>query len=106
MTQLIPPELLSPEDREARVDWLQHRIAREWLRYAITEVLLLGVPTIVVLTLWTTERTSDTTAIILFIAGCAVLVTLFVYTFYVRMGAVRKELAALQRYQAVGVRGP
>jgi uncharacterized small protein (DUF1192 family) len=37
MSRSLPPELMSVEEREARAAELEHEIAREWLRFAITE---------------------------------------------------------------------
>jgi membrane protein YdbS with pleckstrin-like domain len=43
MTGSLPPELLAPEEREARAAELERRVAREWVRFAILDnVLLLG----------------------------------------------------------------
>lgn len=37
----IPPELTTPEQREERVAELGHETSREWLRFAITEAVVL-----------------------------------------------------------------
>jgi hypothetical protein len=48
----VPPELLTEDGLEARAAELEHRIAREWVRFAITEGLLFGVPLLVVLAVY------------------------------------------------------
>ena len=44
VTALLPPELMTPEDRELRIEQLEREIGREWLRYAITEAVVVFLP--------------------------------------------------------------
>ena len=44
MSPSLPPELMSPEEREARAAELEYRISREWIRFAITEGLVIWLP--------------------------------------------------------------
>jgi membrane protein YdbS with pleckstrin-like domain len=101
MTRAIPPELLAPEQREARMQELRDLIARQWVRYAIVEGLLLGLPIIIGVVLWSAERIPDTTALVLFFVAGALVVAHIAYTM-LRMRPWREELARLERVEGVG----
>jgi hypothetical protein len=55
MMHSLPPELLAPEEREARAAELEKRIAREWLRFALTEAVVVWLPFALVGLLYATD---------------------------------------------------
>ncbi len=40
----VPPELLAPEERATRETEIPGEISREWLRFALTEAVVLWLP--------------------------------------------------------------
>jgi hypothetical protein len=100
MTQPVPPELMSPEDRHARLEWVQRQIGREWLRFAVLEAILIGIPLVAVVILFGTDTISRTTMLVL-----VVLLALAdgAYTLY-QVGRVKRlgrERMALEQYEAL-----
>jgi hypothetical protein len=47
----LSPELMSAEEREDRAVELERDIAREWLRFSVTEALLIFIPFVTFLAL-------------------------------------------------------
>jgi hypothetical protein len=100
MTVALPPELMAPEDREARIAELRTQIRREWIRYVITNLIVLGIPTIVVAILRTTERVGYEGGIAYLVIANIALVGLILFTMVVRIGPLRKELEPLEALES------
>jgi hypothetical protein len=94
----MPPEYMSPEQRAARAEELQHAISREWLRYAITEAIVVFLPLgIFLLVYLTTDSIPDSALMPVAIALLLVLMTpLLAYFLIVRIKPLQRELARLQ----------
>jgi hypothetical protein len=56
----VPPELMSAEERVQRIEDIERRIPREWLRYAVTEAVVVFLPFLVVLGTWRQAMLSRT----------------------------------------------
>ena len=62
MSALLPPELISPEERAervARAAELQQEVSQQWLRFAIVEATVIWVPFGVFVVLYVTGVLSD-----------------------------------------------
>jgi hypothetical protein len=97
----VPPELLTEDGLEARAAELERRIAREWVRFAITEALLFGVPLLIVLAFHVADGFSRSTLIALAIVAGAAWIAFTLYWVYARVRPLQRELESLEH--AVGL---
>jgi len=97
MTRTMPPELLSPEEREARAVWLRRQIGREWLRYAVLEGLLLGIPSFAVILAYVMDAISRSTFVVLLIVLAGAIAAFLFYWLLRRVNPLTRELEALER---------
>ena len=92
----IPPELVTPEQRDERIVELEQAIPREWLRFAIVEAVAIFAPFAALLVAYIAGVVSFETivagAIVVFCAA-ALLVT---YWLLRRIVPLSRELAALR----------
>jgi protein involved in temperature-dependent protein secretion len=96
MTPSLPPELMTPEDREARVAELEHRISREWIRFAVTEGVVLWLPLFTIGMLYVAEAVSHTVLVAAGVGLAVVSAALTVYWYLARIRPISDELAALR----------
>jgi len=97
VTRSVPPELLSPEDREAHAAWLRHRIGAGWLRFVVLEAIFIGIPVAAILVAWVLDAISKTAMIVLLVL---VIVADAAFTLYWarRMSRLNAELEALETF--------
>ena len=101
MTARMPPELMSAEERESRAAELEHHIAREWLRFAITEAVAIWLPlTLFLLVYITTASVSQAVLAGVAVAGGAACGALVLYWLFKRVRPRQEELEALRTYAA------
>jgi len=100
MTTVMPPELMSPDQQRERIAELQHQIGREWLRYAITEALVLGLPFIVFLIVFmTTDAIQESVLVPAAIFGGGICAALVLYGVTKRISPLTRQLQALRKYE-------
>jgi membrane protein YdbS with pleckstrin-like domain len=97
MTQSLPPELLAPGEREARATELEQRVAREWVRFAILDNVLLlgGLGLAGLLYAWADAISWHAFVAILIVLGL-VIAGLTIYWVYGRIQPLQNEIAALR----------
>jgi hypothetical protein len=92
----IPPELVAPEDREARAVELEREVAREWVRFAIVDnVLIAAVVGLGLLYAWADAISWEAFVAILIVLG-AMMFGLVLYWFFLRVQPLQNEIAALR----------
>jgi hypothetical protein len=97
MSSSLPPELLAPEDREARAAELERRVAREWLRFAIAEALLFGPPAALVFVVYySTEAVSKVALIAVAVVGGGLYLAFVLYWVLRRIRPLQAELESLR----------
>jgi len=94
MAATLPPELISAEEREARATELEREIAREWLRFSITEVLLIFVPFVTFLAVYGTSN--DGALLAAAVAGSLACGLLVLYWLFRRIRPRQEEIEALR----------
>ena len=100
MAHSVAPELLTPEDREARAVELERQVAGEWVRFAILDnVLLFGVAGGAGLLYAWAEAISWRPYVAILVVLGTVLAGLTVYWVYRRIQPLRNEIAALRSAQ-------
>lgn len=98
MTVSVPPELMSPEEREARAVELERRIAREWLRFAIADGLILVAAGALVFVAQSTDAIPGGLVLVAAIVGIPY--TAFVlYWVMKRIRPLQAELGALRAHR-------
>jgi hypothetical protein len=93
----LPPELMTPEQREARAAQLAGEIRREWIRYLIADIGLITVPFLVLVVVSIATGSVSRTAVL--VAGGVVSVlwaALAAYWLAVRIRPRREEHLRLQ----------
>jgi hypothetical protein len=99
MTTRMPPELMSAEEREARAAELEREIAHEWLRFAITEAVVIWLPFALFGVVYaSSDAISDTELYVvsgMALAACTILV---LYWLFSRVRPRQEELAAIRRH--------
>jgi hypothetical protein len=90
----IPPELMTPEQREERAAEVEREISREWVRFAVTEWVIL-IPTCVVIGLLVT-RDAQSAAVPVAIVGVLLCGALVTYWIVRRIQPRQKELQQLR----------
>lgn len=97
MTQL-PPELMSPEQRKARAEEIPNEISREWMRFAITEAVVLWLPFAVYLAVYVmTDAVSDSTHVPVVVLGISISTALVLYWLFKRIRPLQRERESLER---------
>ena len=96
MAHAIPPELLSPEDRELFAAALEWQIGREWVRFAVTEAVVLWLPFALVVVLYVMETIAYSTVVILGIVAFMGATALVLYWLFARVRPLQRELDALR----------
>jgi Flp pilus assembly protein TadB len=99
MAHAIPPELLTPEDRDLRVAELEWQIGREWLRYAVTEAVVLFLPFAVVLVLYIADTVSFSAVLVTGVVVLLAMCVLVVYWLRARIRPLQRELEAIRSLQ-------
>jgi hypothetical protein len=91
---VLPPELMTPEQREERVAELQAEVPRQWVRFAITEWVVIWIPFFTFVALYVaTDLIGDSLLVpvaIVFGIG-AVGLTLYWYWFRIRPLSAEQE---------------
>jgi hypothetical protein len=96
-TPTLPPELMAPEEREARAAELEYEIGREWVRFAITEGVVLWLPLTVFMAVYVlTDAVSDSALPVVVGVGIGVSVLLTLYWFLARIRPRQEELHDLR----------
>jgi hypothetical protein len=99
MSVAVPPELLSSEQREARIAQLQSDISREWRRFAIAEALVLWLPfAVFILVYVTTDAIADSVLAPVVVAGIVISTALVLYWVTRRIRPLQREIENLNRY--------
>lgn len=94
----IPPELMLPEQRAARVAELERVTGREWLRYTLLETVLVFVPFFCLVLFAVPDRISMNVAIGIGIGLVFVVSTpLLIWTIVKRVRPLQQELDELRR---------
>ena len=101
MTHARPPEYSTSEQRVQRVAELQHRIAREWLHFAITEALVVWAPFGVFLVAYATEAVGDSTLVPVTVAAGALAALLTTYWVLKRIRPLQAEIASIETYESM-----
>jgi hypothetical protein len=92
----LPPELMTPEQRDARADELRGRVSREWWRFAITEAVFLWIPFAVFVVLYLRDAVSGAWLVPAVIVAVAISAGLVGYWLARRIMPLLKELDALE----------
>jgi hypothetical protein len=100
MTYALPPEHSTSEQRDQRVAELQHRIAREWLRFAITEALVVWAPLGVFLVAYVTEAVGETPLVPVTVAAGALAALLTTYWLLKRIRPLQAEIGSIENYES------
>ena len=94
---VLPPELMSSEQREARAAEIRREIPREWLRFAIAEWIVLLIPFGVFLALYsTTDLIPDVLLVPAVILAIGAGAGLTFYWVFRRVQPLQKELEQLE----------
>lgn len=94
---VLPPELMSSEQREARAAEIRREIPREWLRFAIAEWIVLLIPFGVFLALYsTTDLIPDVLLVPAVILAIGAGAGLTLYWVFRRVQPLQKELEQLE----------
>lgn len=97
MTQL-PPELMTPEQREERAAEIEREISREWLKYAVVDGVVLAAVAVVLVWGILTESISESAFIPIVIVGGGLSGLLVTYWLLVRIRPLQRERESLVRY--------
>ena len=100
MTHALPPEYSTSEQREERVADLQSRIAREWLRFAITEALVVWAPFGIFLVAYVTEAVGESTLVPVAVAAGVLAAVLTTYWVLKRIRPFQDEIASIENYES------
>jgi hypothetical protein len=92
----LPPELMTPEQREEHAAWLEYDIARRWVRFAILEAALIWAPFGVVAVGYVFEAASFTVLVVAGVVALTLSMGLTTYWVVKRTGPLQRELAALR----------
>ncbi len=83
---------MTPEQREERLAELGHETSREWLRFAVTEAIVLWLPFAVFLAIYvTTDAIPDTALVPVAVAGIAISTCLVLYWVLTRIRPLQRE---------------
>jgi O-antigen/teichoic acid export membrane protein len=97
MAAQLPPELMTAEQRAERIVEVQREIGREWMRFAITEAVVLWVPFAVFLTFYLgTDAIPDGALVPAVVIGIAVATALVLYWLVKRVLPLQRELHELR----------
>jgi len=91
----IPPELMTPEQREMRAVELEREVSREWVRFALIEAVLLWLPFMVFLVLYVTDAIAYASLVPVVIVG-VLSGGLVTYWLFRRIMPLQRELRALR----------
>jgi hypothetical protein len=95
----VPPELMTQDERGERVEEVRRVISREWLRFAVTEAIVLWLPfTLFLVAYVSTDAISDGALVPVVVAGIALSTGLVLYWFFRRIRPLQAELEALEQY--------
>jgi hypothetical protein len=95
----VPPELLTPEDREAHALELEHRVTREWIRFAIVDnVLILALVGVGLLYALADAISWGAFVVALIVLG-GVMIGLALYWVFRRIRPMQNQIAALRATQ-------
>jgi hypothetical protein len=87
---------MTPEQREARAAEVEKEISREWLRFAITEAVLLWLPWTILVALYAVDAISLTSLVPAVVVAVVFATALVTYWVVRRINPRRKELEALR----------
>jgi hypothetical protein len=98
MSTRLPPAFLSPEDRSTRRKELEQRLAREWLRYAVLEGTVIGIPILCFLFVYAyTDAISKSALIPVGTAGACVWAAFLGYSLRWRIRPIQRELSDFRK---------
>ena len=100
MTHALPPDYSTSEQRDQRLAELRHRIAREWLRFAITEALVVWTPFGVFLVAYVTEVVGESTLVPVAVVVGALAALLTTYWVVKRIRPLQAEIASIENYES------
>jgi aminoglycoside phosphotransferase (APT) family kinase protein len=82
---LVPPELMSAEERDARAADLRQQIARQWLRFAIVEGIVIWLPFVVFMLLYVTDVVPESSLVPAIVVAVVAEVMLVLYWVFGRI---------------------
>lgn len=92
----IPAELMTPEQRAERITELQRSISRQWLRFAITEAIVIFAPFLTLLLGYTAGAVGYDTVVVGAVVASIAAAVLVMYWLLRRVVPLSRELAALE----------
>jgi hypothetical protein len=93
---VLPPELMSAEDREARAAELRAEIPRQWKRFAIVEAVAIWLPFGTFVALYAaTDAIPDSVLLPAVIVGAGAIVGLTLYWVFTRIMPLQRELMSI-----------
>jgi hypothetical protein len=96
---VLPPELMSDEDREARAAAIQSELPRRWLRFAVVEAIGIWLPFAVFLVLYAaTDAVPDAWLVPAALVAVGAMLALTLYWLFVRILPLQRELEQLEAH--------
>ena len=93
---VLPPELMSAEERDARAAELRQQIARQWLRFAIVEAIVIWLPFLVFVVLYLTDVVPESSLVPAIVVAVVAEVMLVLYWVFGRIRPRSSELGRLE----------
>jgi hypothetical protein len=91
----LPPELMTPEDRQARAVEIRGEIGWEWVRFAITEAVVIWVPFGTFIALYMTDVLPESALVPGTVVGIVASTALVLYWVFMRIQPLSRQLAEL-----------
>jgi hypothetical protein len=86
------PELMTPEDRKARAEVIRAEIQQEWVRFAITEAVVIWLPFAVFLVLYVTNVLPENALVPGVVVGIVASTALVLYWVFMRIQPLSRQL--------------
>jgi hypothetical protein len=93
---VLPPELMTPEQRVARTEELRQEIARQWLLFAIAEAVVIWLPFGIFLVLYVTGVLPEGALVPGILVGGAATVLFTLWWVFARIRPRERELGRLE----------
>jgi hypothetical protein len=93
---VLPPELMSAEERESRVAEIQTEIPRQWVRFAITEAVAIWLPFGAFTALYAADAVPDSLLVPAIVVAAGACVGLILYWVFARIQPLQRELRRIE----------
>jgi membrane protein YdbS with pleckstrin-like domain len=93
---VLPPELMSADEREARAAEIQAEIPRQWVRFAITEAVVIWLPFGTFVTLYAADAVPDSLLVPAIVVAATACVGLTLYWVFMRVQPLQRELQRIE----------